>query len=115
MWLEICIPKIFQQHNTNKMIAKQANPFLKKGKLGIILNLKNISKITVIAPTANTTKSVKDVIVIATPACFKVSPTNKSMVLSANFGSESSKFDKHWTITNMSSIPIPNSRDDRIG
>ena len=48
---------------------------------------------------------------IATPACFKVSPTNKSMLLSLNVGSESSTFDKHWTITNISSIPIPSNKN----
>ena len=56
---------------------------------------KNLILLTVIVPTISTAKSVNDVIVIATPACFKVSPTNKSMLLSLNVGSESSTFDKH--------------------
>ena len=56
---------------------------------------KNLILLTVIVPTISTAKSVNEVIVIATPACFKVSPTNKSMLLSLNVGSESSTFDKH--------------------
>ena len=61
------------------------------------------------APTPKTTKSVIDVMVIATPACFIVSPMRISIGLSLNVGSFSSMFDKHWTMTNISSIPIPDS------
>ena len=61
------------------------------------------------APTPKTHKSVIDVMVIATPACAIVSPIRISIGLSLNVGSFSSMFDKHWTITNISSIPIPNS------
>ena len=64
-------------------------------------------ELTVEAPTIKTMKSVSEVIVIATPACLIVSPTSSSMGFSNHFGSFCSKLAKHWTITNISSIPIP--------
>ncbi len=60
--------------------------------------------LTVVAPTPNTMKSVMDVTVMATPACFMVRPMADGA--SSEATSEGSKLSKHCIMTNMSSMPV---------
>ena len=64
---------------------------------------------TVTAPTANTMMLVMEVMVMATPALFRVRAIISSwlMVLAA---SVLARLEWHWTMTNMSSMPIPTKR-----
>ena len=52
-----------------------------------------------------------DVIVIATPACFNAIPNwlGRSWDFSCSF-----KLSKLWTITNISSIPMPSNKNGKI-
>ena len=57
----------------------------------------------VVAPIPKAMKFVMEVMVMATPACLKVTPSlsTTSLLLSASL----SVF-RHWIITNISSIPL---------
>ncbi len=64
--------------------------------------------LTVIAPTPNAVISVIDVTVIAIPARFMVRAILSS---TGRFFSSSLKFSRAFTITNMSSTPIPGEKN----
>ena len=63
-------------------------------------------KPTVTAPTPNAKTSVRLVTVTDTPACLRAIPIWSGRLRPALRGSFC-MFDQHWTITNISSIPIP--------
>ena len=58
--------------------------------------------IVVVAPIPKAIKLVIEVMVMATPACFKVTP---SLSTTSFFLSASLRVFLHWMITNISSIP----------
>lgn len=66
---------------------------------------------TVVAPTAKAAKSVTEVIVMLTPACFIVVPI---LIGKDLFDSSLSRLFQHWTMTNMSSIPMPSNKNGRM-
>ena len=63
---------------------------------------------TVVAPMAKASRSVTEVMVIATPACFIVRP---SFLPNCSSLSTLSRLSKACMITNMSSMPTPSMRN----
>ena len=77
--------------------SKLENNYLRAGRL-------------VVAPILKAMKSVRDVMVMATPACERATLILSS---SSRFCSLLDRVERVWTMTNMSSIPIPRRRKGR--
>ncbi len=69
--------------------------------------------ILVTEPTAKARTSVAVVMVTATPAWRKVRPITSASGRPVRRPCES-RFIQHWTITNMSSMPIPRERSQKV-
>ena len=83
------------------------NSIFNNNKKQFMEKKKNII-LTVMAPIPKANTSVNDVTVMATPACFIVKPIFSCKVFPKV--SSSCKLYQHWTMTNMSSIPIPGKK-----